>query len=175
MEIKINFEKKHLYFLVGFLVVIGAILLVKAVVPNPGHPVTEVDLSQDFSIDGNVDFNKFADGWNLIGWSLTGICFEAARTNPSFDGTSGIAGNFDENGNVIYLTPKTGTQICNNAGYNTCVKWYSTGINRGGAFTGATFDVQEGIDCGVSHPYTTIIGPADEILPVMKCFPALAQ
>src|SRR3989344_2580785 len=157
MEIKINFEKKHLYFLVGFLVVIGAILLVKAVVPNPGHPVTEVDLSQDFSIDGNVDFNKFADGWSLIGWSLAGVCFEQAQSLGAavgFDGTSGVAGNFDENGVSTFISgAKTGTQLCNDAGYNNCVRVYEMSLNRGGVYTGAIFEVQENTNCGVTYQF----------------------
>ena len=88
MQIKINFGKKHLYFLVGFLVLIGAILLVKAVIPNPGHPVNEIDLSQDFSIDGSVTFNKLIKSWNVMGWSLAGLCFSDAKSTlgASFPG-----------------------------------------------------------------------------------------
>ncbi len=161
MEIKINFEKKHLYFLVGFLVVIGAILLVKAIVPNPGHPVTEVDLSQDFSIGGSVTFNKLVNSWNVMGWSLAGLCFSDAKSTlgASFPGYASVAGNFDRDSNPIWTTGQhTGNEVCNSLGssYNRCIGYYEVNL----------FDGIEVVDlpiagdgCNDQRSYNHFIGP----------------
>jgi len=156
MELKLNIQKKHLYVLVSVLVVIGVILIVRATVPNPGHPPSEIDFTQTTEFNGTLKANNYAEGWSMIAWSLTSVCFQNATHAPGFNGASGVAGNFNGAGGVAFVTPKTGTEICQLAHYNTCVADYYVGIGKQAGY--ASFDVQTG-NCATNRQYYEVVGP----------------
>ena len=54
MKIEINVQKKHMYFLVGFIIILTGIVLVKSYDPAQGwHPANQIDFSQGLIIQQN--------------------------------------------------------------------------------------------------------------------------
>ena len=44
---QVNIEKKHFYFLVGIVVIIGIVLVIAQTAPNPGHDYREISTCAD--------------------------------------------------------------------------------------------------------------------------------
>lgn len=156
MKINLEIQKKHFYIFLSVMVVIGIIFLVKAAVPNPGHSVTQIDFSPDFSIGGKVTFNNIARGWSLMGSSLSGLCFSEAKGLAGFPGYAGVAGNFYQNGTSIWTSGQhTGTEVCTTAGYNRCVGAYQINLYD------KSFDIvySGASSCTIGYPYNRLIGP----------------